>query len=95
MNTADIPVTKSRKFSYTDNISLATKNKDLSHAEPTLTDDLNVLKDYFGACELNPKPTKTSEVSYYHLNNRPANLMVTVYFDAVKLEHNEHPEETK
>lgn len=37
------------------------------------TDDLNILKDYYGTFELKPNPTTTTEVACYRLSNRLAN----------------------
>lgn len=46
------------------------------------TDDLNILKDYYGTCELMPNPT-TTEVVCYRLSNRLANQKLKVYVDNV------------
>lgn len=46
------------------------------------TDDLNILKDYYGTCELKPNPT-TTEVACYRLSNRLANQKLKVYVDNV------------
>lgn len=62
MYTADIPVTKSRKLIYSDDIALATLNKkgNLSQTETTRTDDsiLTSVKSVFQSLEDKGKSIK-------------------------------------
>ncbi|KAG5865230.1 hypothetical protein JTB14_013650 [Gonioctena quinquepunctata] len=70
---ADMPETRSRKFGYADDWTLATGHRDSGIAGNTLTSDLTALSEYFRKWRLQPSATKT-EVSVFHLNNKMANI---------------------
>lgn len=68
MSDAKIPVIKSRLLFYADNniplttqhkfFSLKKQHKNLSQTKTSLTDDLNILKGYFGTKKLEPNPNR-------------------------------------
>lgn len=87
---ADMPTTRARKFGYADDWAIATSSKSMEETEKTLTDDLNILKDYFRKWRLQPNANKT-EVTCFHLNNRLARRELNVRFGNGLLRHNRYP----
>lgn len=86
----DIPDTSSEKFIYADDIALAFRHSDFEVIENTLTQDLEILKNYFLEWRLCPNPNKT-EVSCFHLNNQQKYRKLKVTFNDDVLQHNFNP----
>ena len=69
--THDLPPTVSKKFIYADDIALLHQAKELTTAEQTLSNDLDLLATYFHQWRLQLNSSKT-ECSVFHLKNRLA-----------------------
>lgn len=88
--TADLPITKSRKFIYADDIALTYQSTSFEESENNLTEDLAKLDEYFKTWHLRPNILKT-EVSCHHLNNKQANYRPLVQFRGQFLKYNPQP----
>lgn len=73
-----------------DDLVMIFEAKTFEELNETLTEDLQIISEYYKAWRLTPNPNK-SEVSVFHLNNRAANRTLNVTFDAVALCHNPNP----
>lgn len=88
--THDLPETVSRKFMYADDINLTVQRNNFAEAEDVLTQDLQILDDYFKKWRLQPNPQKT-EITAFHLDNRHANYHPRVKFRGKELQYNGTP----
>jgi hypothetical protein len=88
--TADLPQTKCKKFTYADDIVLASHNADFTSCESDLQADIYCLTDYFKKRRLKLNLSKT-EVTAFHLSNRLADHKLNVSLDGQTLAHNFHP----
>ena len=87
---ADIPDTKSRKFGYADDWSIATQHKDIDKTEEILTADLDKLGQFFRKWGLQVNPNKT-ESSCFHLSNILANRELNIHFQGNRIRFNKNP----
>ena len=88
--TSDVPSTKSRKFTFADDLALATQVISFQEGEENLGSDLRTMKNYYRKWCLCLNDGKT-EVSMFHLDNRSASRELNVYIDGVRLTHNSTP----
>lgn len=85
--TSDMPTTRSRKFSFADDLGLATQVTLFETAEGNLEHDMKKMKKYYRKWCLCLNDEKT-EVSMFHLDNRSATRQLNVFLDGVRLEYN-------
>lgn len=88
--TSDMPPTRSTKFSFADDLGLATQVKTFEMGEENLEHDLHIMKAYYIKWCLCLNEGKT-EVTMFHLNNSMATRQLNVYLDGERLEHNVSP----
>lgn len=87
---ADLPTTASRKFMYADDITLACQHTNMNALEQTLTEDLELMAEYFRKWRLIPSALKT-ETSCFHLNNSLAGTPLHISLNGTALSYNSHP----
>lgn len=88
--TSDMPMTRSRKFSFADDSCLATQVKTFEMVEENLEHDMNIMKQYYRKWCLCLNDGKT-EVTMFHFDNLSANRQLNVFIDGVRLNHNMCP----
>ena len=69
--TADFPKTSSLRFMYADDVCLAVSHKSIPTIETTLTNDLQLVNEYYSKWQLKPSTSK-SVSSVFHLRNHLA-----------------------
>lgn len=87
---SDLPETKSNKFIYADDISLASQHESFDLIEEDLNKDLLSLWCYFKKWRLRPNETK-SEVNVYHLSNHLADKTLVVTVEGTHIKNNPFP----
>lgn len=87
---SDMPPTVSRKFAYADDNAIGVQDNNPEIIEDILTADLQILDKYYTDWRLCPNEQKT-EICFFHLNHREANLKLVVPFRNKILEHNNFP----
>jgi len=75
--TSDLPLTRSRKYIYADDICLATKAKTMEELSGILTADIKTMSQYFNKWHLRLSEAKTV-ASVFHLNHKNASEKLSV-----------------
>ena len=88
--TNDLPVTKSRKFIYADDICLGTQAHTFAELECTLSSDMDRMAGYCHRWRLKPSATKTVS-SIFHLHNASAHRELSVRLNGQHLKHDKNP----
>lgn len=88
--TADIEITKLRKFIYADDIGLVAQRKTFEQLKETLNKDLDALQNYFKKWHLNLNVNKTTAVAF-HLNNREKNRELKLKIGEANIANEECP----
>ncbi len=88
--TNDLPVTNARKFTYADDICLASQGQFFSELECSLSSDLTRMSHYCRQWRLKPSTAKTVS-SVFHLHNASATRDLSVSLDGQRLRHDRHP----
>jgi hypothetical protein len=88
--TNDLPATKSRRFTYADDICCATQAATFVELECTLTADMARLAEYCRRWRLKPSTAKTV-TSCFHLHNASASRELNVLMNGNRLQHDPHP----
>jgi len=87
---SDLPKTISRKFIYTDDITLAVQNNKFEVTEKVPIEDLDVISAYLHRWRLKPNVNKTV-ITTFHLNNCLANYQPKVTFRGITLKYDQSP----
>ena len=85
--TNDLPVTRSRRFIYADDICCALQAETFSEIECTLTADL---AKYCQLWRLKPSTSKTVS-SVFHLHNNRSSRELNVHMNGQRLKHDPYP----
>lgn len=85
-----MPATKSRKFSFADDLGLSIQVNFFETAEKILERDMKTMKVYYRKWCLCMNQSK-SEVAIFHLNNKMANRPLNVYLDGEEIPFNKTP----
>jgi hypothetical protein len=88
--TNDLPVTKSRKFIYADDICLGTQAHTFVELECSLTSDMARMAEYCYRWHLTPSVSKTVS-SVFHLHNASASRELSVVLNGKRLKHDPQP----
>jgi len=76
----DLPVTRSRKFIYANDIRLAIQGQFFSELECSLSSDMARMSHFCRQWQLKPSASKTIS-SVFHLHNTSATRELSVYLD--------------
>jgi len=90
MYSNDLPVTRGRKFIYTNDICLAIQGQYFSELECSLSSDMARMLHFCRQWRLKPSASKTIS-SVFHLHNTSATRELSVYLDGQRLRHECHP----
>lgn len=88
--TSDMPMTKSRKFSFADDLGLTVQVKHFETAERILERDMGTMKRYYRKWCLRMNDGK-SEVAIFHLNNQMASRKLDIHLDGEEIRFNSTP----
>ena len=88
--TRDLPITRSHRFIYADDICCALQVEFFSKIECTLTADLAHLVIYCQLWRLKPSTSKTV-TSVFHLHNNRSCHELNVYVNGQRLKHDPYP----
>ena len=88
--TNDLPVTKSRRFIYADDICFGTQAQSFAELECSLSSDMARMADYCHHWRLKPSPAKTVSC-VFHLHNASAGRELKVFLNGKLLKHDPHP----
>uniref|UniRef100_W5MWL4 Reverse transcriptase domain-containing protein n=1 Tax=Lepisosteus oculatus TaxID=7918 RepID=W5MWL4_LEPOC len=83
----DLPVTKSHKFIYADDICLRTQGHTFNDVECVLNKDKETMVEYLTRWLLQQCVTKTVS-SVFHLHSAKANQELNIYFKGGRIKHN-------
>lgn len=87
---SDLPVIKSRKFIYADDIVLTFQSKSFESIEENLAFDLEKMNNFFRKWRLCLNPSKT-EVACFHLFNQQKHRQLQINLDGIPMKHNFNP----
>jgi len=86
----DLPVTRGRKFIYTDDICLAIQGQYFSKLACSLSSDMVWMSHFCRQWRLEPSASRTIS-SVFHLHNTSATCKLSVYLDGQHLWYECHP----